>query len=195
MSRMQPFHFALLAVLIVVMAVTRSHHFAVIPDASWALFFIGGFYLRAQTRWAFPLLMAVAILIDAVVIQAQGQSFWQHYCVSPAYWFLLPAYFTLWLGGAWLAPRAQELRWATLAQAAIALLLAEGLCYLISNGSFYWLGGVSEPTLTGWASNLGHWYLPFLQGTALYVGIAAVLHSAALAAGWKPQTQALPDSP
>lgn len=194
MPRTQPFHFALLAVLIGVMTVTRSHHFAVLADASWALFFIGGFYLRAQTRWAFPLLMACAVLIDAIVIHAQGQSFWQHYCISPAYWFLLPAQFTLWLGGAWLAARARTLHWHTLAHAALALLLAEGLCFLISNGSFYWLGGVAEPTLAGWVTNLGHWYLPFLKGTALYVGIAALLHAAAVAAGWRPRMQALQDS-
>ncbi len=27
-----------------------------------------------------------------------------------------------------------------------------------------------------WFANLGNWYLPFLQTTALYVGLGAVLH-------------------
>jgi hypothetical protein len=58
------------------------------------------------------------------------------------------------------------------------LLVSENLCYLISNGSFYWLSAnVPQPkTFASWFENLGDWYLPFLQTTALYVGLGAVLH-------------------
>ena len=94
---------ALLAGLALVMVATRANHFAAIPDASWAVFFVGGFYLRHFTKWAFPLLMALAVVIDYVVITAQGINFWSHYCVSPGYWMLVPAYFSLWFGGMWLA--------------------------------------------------------------------------------------------
>ena len=171
--------------LALVMGVTRFHpsllHHA-LWDASWGVFFLAGFWLRGQGRWAFPLLMAEAVLVDYLVISGQGIDFWSHYCVSPAYWFLLPAYGALWLGGSWLAKRQQGLHLATLALAVAALLVAEGLCYLISNGSFYWISAsVPAPRSFGaWFANLGDWYLPFLTGTAAYVALGAVLHALAV---------------
>ena len=82
--------------LAVVMAATRMHHsilhhFDALLDASWGIFFLAGFWLRGAGRWAFPLLMAEAVLIDYLVISGQGLDFWSHYCVSPAYLALLPA--------------------------------------------------------------------------------------------------------
>jgi len=167
--------------LALVMGVTRFHpsllHHA-LWDASWGVFFLAGFWLRGQGRWAFPLLMAEAVLVDYLVISGQGVDFWSHYCVSPAYWFLAPSYGALWLGGSWLAQRQQGLGLRTLALAAGALLVAEGVCYLISNGSFYWISAsVPAPRSFGaWLGNLGDWYLPFLAGTAVYVALGAVLH-------------------
>lgn len=164
--------------LALVMAATRAHHFGPLPDASWAVFFLGGFWLRGAGRWAFPLLMAEAVLVDYFVITGQGIPFWSHYCVSPAYWFLVPSYFTLWMGGSWLARREQGLRLSTLGLAAGALLVSEAACYLISNGSFYWLSAsVPAPrTFAAWGANLMDWYLPFLGVAAVYVAIGAVLH-------------------
>ncbi|WP_411014310.1 hypothetical protein, partial [Salmonella sp. s50237] len=77
------FRSLILLLLAVLMAGTRADHFGPLPDASWAVFFIGGFYLAAWTRAAFPALMALAVAVDWLVISASGQSFWQHYCVSP----------------------------------------------------------------------------------------------------------------
>ena len=164
--------------LALVMATTRLHHFDALPDASWGVFFLAGFWLRGAGRWAFPLLMAGAVLVDFVVITQQGANFWSHYCVSPAYWCLLGAYGALWLGGSWLARRQLGLRLPTLGLAAAALLASEAACYLISNGSFYWLSdSVPAPRSMGaWLVNLGDWYLPFLGTTVLYVGIGALLH-------------------
>ncbi len=166
------------AMLALVMAATRLHHFDTVPDASWGVLFLAGFWLRGSARWAFPLLIAEAVLVDFFVITGAGLNFWSHYCVSPAYWFL-PAYFgALWLGGNWLAQRQLGLRLPTLGLAAMALLVSETASYLISNGSFYWLSdSVPLPrSLGGWVANLGDWYLPFLATTALFVGIGVVLH-------------------
>lgn len=164
--------------LALVMAATRLHHFDALPDASWGVFFLAGFWLRGSARWAFPLLMAEAVLVDFFAITSQALSFWSHYCVSPGYWFLVPSYFALWLGGSWLARHQAGLRASTLGLAALALLVSEGVCYVLSNGSFYWLSPTTAAvrSLDGWFANLGDWYLPFLQTTALYVGIGAVLH-------------------
>jgi len=168
--------------LALVMAVTRGamhlHHFEALPDASWGVFFLAGFWLRGAGRWAFPLLMAEAVLVDYLVITSQGLNFWSHYCVSPAYWFLVAAYGALWLGGSWLARRQAGLTLSTLGLAVAALLVSEAACFVVSNGSFYWLSSsVPAPRSIGaWVDNMGDWYLPFLQVTALYVGLGAALH-------------------
>jgi len=174
----------ILLVLALVMAATRIHHsflhhFDALPDASWGVFFLAGFWLRGSARWAFPLLMLEAVLVDYVVITNQGMDFWSHYCVSVAYWFLIPSYFSLWLGGSLLAKYQRGLSLPTLGMAAVALLASVSMCYLISNGSFFWLSA-SVPTATrnfsGWVENLGDWYLPFLETTAIWVGLGAVMH-------------------
>ncbi|GAB2587470.1 hypothetical protein ISP15_06820 [Dyella jejuensis] len=178
MATTQTQRLGILAALALVMAATRMHHFDALPDASWGIFFLAGFWLRGSARWAFPLLMAEAVLVDYIAITHMGINFWSHYCVSAGYWFLVPAYGALWLGGSWLAKHHAGLRLSTLALAAAALLVSENLCYLISNGSFYWLSAhVPAPRSFGaWFQNMGDWYLPFLQTTALYVGLGAVLH-------------------
>ena len=174
----------ILLALALVMAATRIHHsflhhFDALPDASWGVFFLAGFWLRGSARSAFPLLMIEAVLVDYVVITNQGLDFWSHYCVSAAYWFLIPSYFSLWLGGSVLAKYQRGLDLATLGMAAAALLASVTVCYVISNGSFFWLSA-SVPAATrnfgGWVENLGDWYLPFLETTAVWVGLGAVLH-------------------
>ncbi|MFA6229606.1 MAG: hypothetical protein WC617_05435 [Rhodanobacter sp.] len=178
MAHTQTQRLGIFLMLALVMAATRLHHFDALPDASWGVFFLAGFWLRGSARWAFPLLIAEAVLVDFFVITGQGMDFWSHYCVSPAYWSM-PAYFAvLWLGGSWVAKRQFGLRLSTLGLAAAALMVSETGCYLISNGSFYWLSAsVPLPrSFASWFVNLGDWYLPFLATTALYVGLGAAVH-------------------
>jgi hypothetical protein len=178
MAKTQPQRIGIFLLLALVMAATRLHHFSALPDASWGIFFLAGFWLRSSARWAFPLLIAEAVLVDFFVITGAGLDFWTHYCVSPAYW-TMPVYFgALWFGGSWLGRHQSGLNLSTLSLAAVALVVSEMTAYLISNGSFYWLSaGVPLPrSSANWFANLGDWYLPFLATTALYVGIGAVLH-------------------
>lgn len=168
--------------LALVMAATRVHlslfHHDV-WDASWGIFFLAGFWLRGSVRWAFPLLMAEAVLVDYLVISNQGINFWDHYCVSAAYWFLVPSYFSLWMGGSWMARQKAGLNLRGLGLAAVAVLASFAACYVISNGSFYWLSSsVPQPrSVAAWFSNLGDWYLFFLQTMALYVALGLVVHA------------------
>ena len=173
----------ILALLAVLMVATRMHlpasitHFGPVPDASWAVFFIGGFYLRNWTRWAFPLLMALAVLVDYVVITGQGMDFWAHYCMSAAYWFLVPAYFAMWLGGLVLRKSYQQPNGKALAVLVASLFGSVVVCHLLSQGSFYWLSdSVVDPTLAGWWKNYSDWFLPYLTSTAIYVGLATIVH-------------------
>ena len=72
---MTPSRLLALLLLASLLAATRINRFGAIPAASWAVFFIGGFYLRSWTRWAFPLLMGLAVLVDYLVIRGQGLDF------------------------------------------------------------------------------------------------------------------------
>ncbi len=190
-------------ILALVMAATRVNHFAALPDASWAVFFAAGFYLRGSARWAFPLLMALAVLIDFFVITGQGIDFWSHYCVSVAYWFLAPAYLALWLGGSLLRRTCRGLGVRELALLGASAIVAMSVSYAISNGSYYWLSdtwmaGGQLRSFGGWIENLGDWYLPYLRTTLMYVAIGAALHAAtvlaARAIGTAPVQGSLPRS-
>ncbi|WP_242112993.1 hypothetical protein [Luteimonas aquatica] len=167
-----------LSLLVLLMGATRTHylsHFAPVPDASWAVFFIGGFYLRAWARWAFPLLMALAVAIDWMVISSQGIGFWEHYCMSAAYWFLIPAHLAMWLGGTWLRRGYHGASLGALGRLALGVVAATVVCHLLAQGSFYWISrNVADPTFAGWWRNYTEWLLPYLQGTATFVGAAAV---------------------
>lgn len=168
-----------LVLLALLMAGTRAGHFGPLPDASWAVFLIGGFALSTWTRWAFPLLMALAVAVDYVVITRSGASFWQHYCVSPAYWCLVPAYFSMWAGGLWLQRRGVGNDLRSLGLLAATVIASTVVCQLISQGSFYWISSaVAEPTLAGWWQNYVTWLFPYMATTAKYVAIAAALVAA-----------------
>ncbi|MET0231936.1 MAG: hypothetical protein ABW186_13465 [Rhodanobacteraceae bacterium] len=183
MTLSTPQRAGILAILAIVMMATRVNHFAALPDASWAVFFVAGFYLRGSFRWAFPILMAFAVLVDFFVITGQGIDFWSHYCVSVAYWFLIPAYLSMWLGGSVVRSLYRGLGVRELGIVALALVASVSVCYVLSNGSYYWLSdtwmaGGKLRSFGGWVENLGDWYLPYLRTSAIYVAIAAALHAA-----------------
>src|SRR5690348_3836273 len=82
--------------LVLVMLVTRSHHFGTAfspPDASLAVFFLAGLWIASG--WIFGALIIVAALADQVAFAA-GVSDW---CVTAAYGCLIFAYGAMWLGG------------------------------------------------------------------------------------------------
>ena len=169
----------ILSLLVLLMAGTRINHFAPVPDASWAVFFIGGFYLRNWTRWAFPLLMGLAVVVDWAVISSQGMSFWQHYCVSAAYWMLIPAYFAMWAGGMLLRRYYSSASLKSLGLLAATVIGSVALCHLIAQGSFYWISAsVAEPSFAGWAKNYSDWLLPYMRSAAMYIGAAALVQVA-----------------
>ncbi|ULU26963.1 hypothetical protein [Dyella terrae] len=181
MAKTQTQRLGIFLALAAVMAATRIHlslfHHD-IWDASWGIFFLAGFWLRGSARWAFPLLMVEAVLVDYLVISNQGINFWDHYCVSAAYWFLVPSYLSLWLGGSWLAGRKLGFNASSLALTVSAVLVSWLACYVISNGSFYWLSNsVPQPrSVAAWLSNMTDWYGFFLETTVLYVALGLVMH-------------------
>lgn len=131
-----------------------------LPDASMAVFFLGGWYVRRSLPLAGLLLLAGAI--DWFATQHGGVS---SYCLTPAYACLPAAYAVLWYGGSICAHRTRSDVVAFLAAAPVA-----GLSFLVSNGSFYWLGGVADPKFAGWMANLADWAPLFIGTTLAYTG-------------------------
>ncbi|MGQ0502955.1 MAG: hypothetical protein ACT4P0_10180 [Panacagrimonas sp.] len=164
---------SLLAGLALLMLATRFHHFLEVPDASWAIFFAAGFYLAGMTRWAFPLLMVEAVLIDWFATRHLGVT---AYCLTPAYAFLVPTHAMLWLGGFWMRRRAgQGARGA--ACLALSAFVSVSLAFAISNGSFYWLSGVvAAPTFAKYVPHFFDYYAHFLAVPCVYIAAAAVIH-------------------
>jgi hypothetical protein len=167
--------FAVFAFLLLLMAATRFSHASgagLLPDASWAVFFIGGFYLAREWRWALTALLVAATGIDFLAIHYYGIS---NYCATPAYWFIVPGYSVLWLGGAWLRWQYRHVP-LDLLRLCISLVISVSVCFLLTHTAFYWLSGrISDPTLAGWWSVFTQWYGLFLAVPSAYVGLATLL--------------------
>jgi hypothetical protein len=165
----------LLGVLALVMVSTRFKHFGDIlhmPDASMAVFFFGGLYLRRH--WTFVLFVALAVALDWVSIRYAGVS---DFCVTVAYAFLPLAYAVLWYAGRWYASRLRASALSLLGAFGVALLAAS-LSFAISNGSFYWLGGrYAHPYMAEYVARLWQWGPLFVRTTLIYVVAGLFLHA------------------
>ncbi len=160
--------------LALLMALTRSHHWATLhalPDASWAVFFLAAIYLRSY--WAAPVLMLEAALVDYLAITWGGVN---GFCVSPAYWFLIPAYGALFLAGRAYAHHLR-LAWSSLPWLLACALAGAGLAELFASGGFYFFSGrFAEPSLAEFIPRLVKYFPAMLSSMALYLGLAAVVH-------------------
>jgi ribose/xylose/arabinose/galactoside ABC-type transport system permease subunit len=169
---------AVFAFLLLFMAATHLSHAGgagLLPDASWAVFFLGGFYLAREWRWALAVLLLEAVLIDGLAIRYYGIS---NYCATLAYWFIVPGYSVLWLGGGWLRKHYRQVP-LDLARLLASLVLSVTICFLITHSAFYWIGGrVEHPTIAEWWSVFTRWYGLFLGVTCAYVGLATLAHFA-----------------
>ncbi|WP_242691329.1 hypothetical protein [Lysobacter enzymogenes] len=173
-----PAQFAILAVLSVLLAATRFKAVGTLlhlPDASMAVFFLGGLYL--QRHRLFAGLLAAAVAIDYLAITGRGLDFFQHYCVTPSYWFLLLAYAVLWyLGRAWAPSMAARPR--AFAGALAVALVAATASFLISNGAFYWFGGrYPDPNFAEYVQRVLRWGPVFVGTTMAYIGAALLAHA------------------
>lgn len=165
--------------LALLMAITRAQpveHFLELPDASWAVFFIAGFYLRdpGTARWAFPLLMLEAVAIDWIATQHLGVS---DFCMTPAYWFLLPTHAAMWVGGFLVRRHVQVENAHALIALAVLAFSATTLAYTISNGGFYWFGGrYPDPHMAEYLERFAMYYRWFLLVPCAYIAAAACVH-------------------
>jgi hypothetical protein len=181
MNNTQTGKIAIFVMLAALMAATREYHFGTtlhLPDASLAVFLLAGFYLP---RWAFPVLLVEAGLVDYLALNYGGVDGW---CFSPAYWFLIPTYFVLWFAGRFYAKRywAQHHRLSlrSLSEFAAIAFAATGAAFLISNASFYLLADYfANMSAVDYGGRVAQYFLPYLQSAFLYLIPAALLHIAA----------------
>ncbi len=168
---------ALIAGFSLLMFATRFQHFGnafTLPDASLAIFFLGGLYFAGQkiARWIFLAWLLQAAGIDYWATTQLGVSDW---CLTPAYPFLILAYFALWFAGKWIAPRcngrATDL-WLVFTAATLASVLAFG----ISNLSFFLFSGrYAEMSLFEYSSRVLQFLPSYLAVALFYVAIARAI--------------------
>lgn len=160
--------------LVTLMVATRFKHFGDLlhlPDASMALFFLGGLYLRRHL--AFTGFVALAVLIDEVSVHYLGVS---DFCMTIAYAFIPLAYAVLWYAGRATSAAMDGSPTRALSTWAVGMLAAAG-CFAISNGAFYWLGGrYADPHMGEYVARLLQWGPLFLRTTAVYLAVALAGH-------------------
>lgn len=161
--------------LVLLMILTRSHHFASthnLADASWAIFFLAGIYLHSA--WPLPGLFALSWWLDFAAYTWGGVS---DFCITPAYVFLLPAYSSLWLAGRWYAQQYQ-FTWRTFMPLSLSVMAGLILCELFSSGGFYFFSGrFAEITLIEFGERLIKYFPLYIESFVFYIGITVVIHS------------------
>jgi hypothetical protein len=167
----------IVAALILLMAATRFHHFGsslALPDASYAVFFLGGLYLgRVRGGLAIlALLLLEAALVDYYAINFQGVSSW---CVTSAYGFLMVAYAALWSIGRWYAPRYDMTGRGLFGLFATAVA-AGSLAFVIANVSFYLLAGYfGSMGVAEYVSKVVEYYGSYVAVAVIYIGCAVIV--------------------
>ncbi len=160
--------------LLALMAATRMHHYGTslhLPDASLAVFLLAGFFIAS------PLFLGVLLIgagaLDYLAITQFGVS---DYCVTPAYWFLIPTYALLWSAGRYYA-RIHQHDLRSMGLFAGISFGAVSAAFFISNSAFYLFSGrFTALSMAEYAHRVGQYYLPYLTGAAAYLVPAAVLY-------------------
>ncbi|OGT19203.1 MAG: hypothetical protein A2342_00095 [Gallionellales bacterium RIFOXYB12_FULL_54_9] len=165
----------IMLVLIVLMAATRMHHFGTslhLPDASLAVFLLAGFFIASPLL--FGVLLAEAAALDYVAITQLGVS---DFCVTPAYWFLLPTYAVLWLAGRYSA-RVHQGSLRGLGVFSAISLVAVNVAFVISNGAFYLFSGrYPDVSVAEYTVRMAQYYVPYVSGAVIYLIPAAMIYA------------------
>lgn len=170
------------------MTATRFHHVSDwlhLPDASMAVFFLGGLALRRHGD--FVALLGLSVAIDWAAVRLAGVS---DFCITAAYAALPVAYGVLWYAGRASVARGRPGA-ASLSIAWGLGTLAAVLSFLISNGAVYWWGGrYADPHWAQYLQRAWQWGPLFVRTTALY--LAVVLAAAWCVLRWRHLRAAAP---
>ncbi len=141
----------LILALSFLMILTRGSHIATLyalPDASLAIFLIGGIYLGNIRFFIALFLLGLFIDFGAAALDTK-----LGFCLTKGYWGLIPSYACLWVSGYFLSQRKflQKLS-IFIPIVSIAVMLA----FLISTQTYYLFSGrfgspsILESILHGW---------------------------------------------
>ena len=159
--------FFLTLVISFLMVLTRGNHVTTLyalPDASLALFLIGGIYLKS-TRF-FITLFLLALFIDFGVAALDPKL---GFCLTKGYWGLIPTYASLWVCGYFLNKQKYLQKLSIfIPYVSVAVVVA----FLISTQTYYLFSGrfgspsFIESILHGWE------YLPqYFLSSFIYIGL------------------------
>lgn len=143
------------------MLLTRGSHTLTpfsLPDASLAVFLLGGLWLK---RWGwFAAFFVLGTVIDfsaAAFDPAQG------FCLTNGYWGLIPSYAMMWLGGQWLGKQRDTF---VPLQFTLVSMMTSFIAFVISTQTYYLFSGrfpnngLTQTIQYGWN------YLPNWMGFA-----------------------------
>lgn len=171
----------IVAGLILAMVATRYNHFGSavsLPDASFAVFFLCGLYLARFARASLAVFMALLLeagLVDYYATAVQGISDW---CMTPAYWFLIPTYGSLWLAGRWFALK-HAMKGRGLITLGLTAWAASSFAFLLSNASFYIFSGrFADMGVDDYALSVAQYYGSYVSIALLYVACAVAMQIA-----------------
>lgn len=153
--------------LAIVMFLTRGSHITTLyalPDASLALFLIGGIYLR-QVRF-FIALFLVGLFIDfgaAALDPKLG------FCLTKGYWGLIPTYAVLWFCGCYLNQRERLQKLSVFIPiVSIAIVLA----FIISTQTYYLFSErFGNPNLLNSIFHGWEYFPQYFMASFCYIGL------------------------
>ena len=164
--------------LLAALILTRSHFITHFQDATWAIFFMLGFYVRKAI--GFPIFWLVTFAVDLLVIESKGG---ESFCFTVSYPFLIPAYASLWFAGRWFAGHYSE-NLRGLLYFVVAAVVGITVCDIISSGGFYWFSGRFENVnISEFAGRIARYLPMYMKTTLIYLAGAAVLHMIVIQAG------------
>ena len=178
MNDNQKKYILIITALAALMAATRMHHFGSalhLPDASLAVFMLAGILVASPLFFA--ALLVEAALLDYVAIAHLSVN---DYCVTPAYWFLLPTCAIMWYAGRYYRSRHSQ-SWRGLSLFAATASLAACAAFVVSSGSFYLFSGrFAEMNLLQYADSVSGYFIQYLGGVFFYLSIAVGVQIAVL---------------
>jgi uncharacterized membrane protein YeaQ/YmgE (transglycosylase-associated protein family) len=155
----------LLAGLFILMILTRGSHITTpysLPDASLAIFLIGGIYLKNFRFFIALFLLGLFIDFGASALNPK-----LGFCLTNGYWGLIPAYASLWICGYFLKKQKYLQKLSIfIPSISVAVVVA----FLISTHTYYLFSGrfgspsITESLLHGWE------YLPqYFLSSFIYI--------------------------
>ena len=165
------------------MLLTRGSHAltsVALPDASLAVFLLGGIFLR-RAAW-FVLFFLIGATIDF------GAAAWNSYfafCLTDGYWGMILAYGAMWLGGRWLVRQGDAF---AISRYLPVALLTTFMAFVISTQTYYLFSGrfpnngLHETIQHGWNYLPGYLGYSMMYFAIVWAGVHLFRHMRALRA-------------